>query len=943
MSNEAKLAMVEDMLKNDKAMYIEMAKKAMLDLPEDDPNWPEFTSLLGKDLFEQWQRVGLDNYLKEAISYTERAVAATPESDIDHRLERLANLASMLATQADQSGDLDTLDIAISKAKDVISLISKDHSMYNDMLRHLGNMFFRKYEQTGNLDAMQFAMLQLDEALSVTPRDHPSRGGMLSSHSAVLYRHYELEGNTDDLKAAISCATEAVARTAKDDPNYWGRFSNLGSMLAARYSRTGTLGDLEAAIENKIRVISSLNEGHYQHIELLNDLGAQLLDRYEHTKAVDDLESAIAKTEQALALTPAGHPLLPIIFNNLSNQLATQYEKTDHPGDLERAILFGKQAVTAIKEDHPNKAGILFNLGNCYLSRYRDKNDVNDLIHALVNFDGSVNTTSARPLFRVRSARKAFRIVQHVQEWEWAAKFAQKAIELLPSICGRQLNREDQQRGIIQAYGLAADACSVSLLAKNVEQALQQVEFGRGVILSNLIDSRSDVSMLDRDYPDLAAQFRELREMVFTPVAQPNSDLSLEGLARNRRDTTSRFEECLGQIRQSEGYEGFLLPPTVKELQRGASEGPIVIVNVTDISSDAIIVSKSSSKSIRLPEMNAEKSTFLAHDLRLWVALNEPCRSLDRELNKSHLETYKDRKDALLSWLWTSCVGPILDEVKCLPEMSVSVKTPRIWWIGTGVASSLPFHAAKNHAGDPHDDALHQVISSYTPTIKSLIHARSCASGLVDPQNEKRSVLLVAMPKTPGEKSLPGVIEEVSAVQQALGESFSIQTLQYPSVKDVVGAMKEADILHFACHGFSDYANPSESHLLLQGTASSGPCVERLTLQKISDEQASSKAQIAYLSACSTAEVKAKLYADEGLHIVSAFQAAGFGHVIGSLWAADDRTCVEVARYFYEYLSREKHGLVTSRAIAEGLREAILKIRQGRDAGQWAPFMHSGA
>ncbi len=47
-------------------------------------------------------------------------------------------------------------------------------------------------------------------------------------------------------------------------------------------------------------------------------------------------------------------------------------------------------------------------------------------------------------------------------------------------------------------------------------------------------------------------------------------------------------------------------------------------------------------------------------------------------------------------------------------------------------------------------------------------------------------------------------------------------------------------------------------------------------------------AQIAYLSACSTAENKAAWLSDEVIHLVSGFQVAGFPHVIGCLWPAGD-------------------------------------------------------
>ncbi|KAH7114141.1 hypothetical protein B0J13DRAFT_460385, partial [Dactylonectria estremocensis] len=58
-------------------------------------------------------------------------------------------------------------------------------------------------------------------------------------------------------------------------------------------------------------------------------------------------------------------------------------------------------------------------------------------------------------------------------------------------------------------------------------------------------------------------------------------------------------------------------------------------------------------------------------------------------------------------------------------------------------------------------------------------------------------------------------------------------------------------------------------------------------------------AQIAYLSACSTAENKAARLSDEVIHVVSGFQVAGFPHVVACLWPTGDSECVGVAKRFY--------------------------------------------
>ena len=49
---------------------------------------------------------------------------------------------------------------------------------------------------------------------------------------------------------------------------------------------------------------------------------------------------------------------------------------------------------------------------------------------------------------------------------------------------------------------------------------------------------------------------------------------------------------------------------------------------------------------------------------------------------------------------------------------------------------------------------------------------------------------------------------------------------------------------------------------------------------------------------------KAAQLSDKVLHVVSGLQVAGFEHVIGCLWPSDDKTCVAVAKLFYNELSQ---------------------------------------
>jgi CHAT domain-containing protein len=65
---------------------------------------------------------------------------------------------------------------------------------------------------------------------------------------------------------------------------------------------------------------------------------------------------------------------------------------------------------------------------------------------------------------------------------------------------------------------------------------------------------------------------------------------------------------------------------------------------------------------------------------------------------------------------------------------------------------------------------------------------------------------------------------------------------------------------------------------------------------------------LGYLSACSTGTNEADRLADEGIHLVNAFQLAGFRHVVGTLGEVSDKHCVDVARVLYETLRDDGHG-----------------------------------
>ena len=929
---------------------ISKAELALSTSPDNHPDRAAQLNNLGIRLSNRYKRTGNMHDLEAAISRAELAVSTTPEDHPD-RAEWLNNLGIILKDRYNRTGNMHDLEAAILKAEIAVSITPENHPNRATRLKDLGIMLSDRYKRTGNMHDLEAAISKAELAVSATPENHPNRARQLNNLLIMLSDRYNRTGKMHDLEAAISSADLATSTTPEDHPDRAEQLNGLGILLSDRYDRTGNMHDLEAA---RAELAVSITPGDHPHrAGWLNNLGIMLSDRYKQTGDMHDLEAAISRAELAVSASPEDHPDRAALLYNLGNTLADRHDRTGNMQELEAAISRAELAVSTTPEDHQDQARCLNSLGTMLSDRYKRLGNRNDLETALRSYIRSFDLSNAIPLTRVRSARYAIRILVSMQNWDQASLLAQAAIKLLPFICGRYLSRDDQQYAILQISGIAADACSLSLKVGNVHQALQQLEFGRGIILGYLMDSRSDLTQLQKDFPDLANKYDALRSKAYAHIEE-EQPVRRELLLKERREAATRLEDCLHQIRQEQGYKRFLLEPTIHELKQCANEGPIVIVNATDIQCDAIIISSAKIQTIALPEMSSDQSpsSFQQRLGRYRTIDDKKFKKFERDIEDDRGGDGYVKPDANadfehMSWLWSSCVEPILKEVKNIQPPD-SHELLRVWWIGTGIASSLPFHAAGQYIEDfensrVSENTLSQIIPSYTPTIKALSYARSSASRAAKINSSETSILVVTMPSTPEHKSLPGVEKEKLAIQEITTDICKVKALESPMAENVLNDMSGFDIVHFACHGWADPEDPSNSHLLLQKSGPSGPVVDKLTVSDISKNHTLGRTWIAYLSAGSTAGVEANDLADECLHIASALQMAGFAHVIGSLCPADDDICARLAESFYRSLmeSGTRH---SNRAVAEALRNAILDIRsESPDPRLWTPFIHSGA
>src|SRR3569833_2803183 len=85
---------------------------------------------------------------------------------------------------------------------------------------------------------------------------------------------------------------------------------------------------------------------------------------------------------------------------------------------------------------------------------------------------------------------------------------------------------------------------------------------------------------------------------------------------------------------------------------------------------------------------------------------------------------------------------------------------------------------------------------------------------------------------------------------------------------------------------------------------------------------------MAYLAACETGKVTRAKYRDESIHLISAYQLAGFRHVIGALREVDDLVSVTMATEMYRSMLQSAGGeAMTDAAVCRGQHAAATVLR----------------
>ena len=359
------------------------------------------------------------------------------------------------------------------------------------------------------------------------------------------------------------------------------------------------------------------------------------------------------------------------------------------------------------------------------------------------------------------------------------------------------------------------------------------------------------------------------------------------------------------------GPSRFLLPSLFPDFQRAASGGPVIIVNASEYSCDALIVLLDRDP-VHIPlQITQDRVRGLSTELHI-LSVRATKADVTKELA------------FFLRKLWDQIVSPIVDILQTFhPSQS------RIWWCPTAEFSVLPLHAAgpfrKGQQNLPH-----LYISSYTPTLTALIRARRR-----DPSNsatEQKRFIVIGQANAAGESELLSVGAELENIRQRIDglATFARIDGEESRISRVVEELGKNGWVHLACHGLPNRKQPFESAFALHDG--------HFTIQRIIGCDLKNP-EFAYLSACHTT-VGDKESPDEVIHLASAMQFVGFRSVIGTMWAVDDGETNKITTAFYKHMVDESGRLDHTRA-AFALNKTMKSVHVPLD--QRILYIHLGA
>jgi tetratricopeptide (TPR) repeat protein len=875
--------------------------------------------------------------LDESITVGRIAVAAIQPST-DGQPLILASLAGSLQQRGVRTSSPDDVEECIEIARRAVAIAPPSSPWYRTAGSILAAALRAKAQMTGDLSSLSEAVVLQRENADLVPKEYSERALHLLQLAATLLVRYEWQEDWDDLVAA-----EEAVRQAMDSSNAlvalqgWSVRANCwryrAGKLASNGDRTGAEHAANQGVDAARKSLSSSTSmaGGVHSAHLVVECNA-LAARYELTGTDAHRAEAITAYRHAVEGLGAGTDHGGLAMLNLASLLMREHEsRAVAEQDVAAAMRLLRQVLDAAERGARNwsEASVLMIRGQQLLRKLApDSFDSDDLE---VLYQQAIQARAIPPRRRAAVGTMAGIVLMESGDVAAAARILTDVARELPVVAWRGARRGSRESALqmFTQVGTHAAACHLAAAGAGPESAANAVEVleqGRALLWADMLELRRTDTELGESQPELAVRLRDLARVLDTSDDVLENGLDGSRAADQRMAAATAWDETVAKIR--ERTPGFLRPVRLADLLTDAAQGPVVVVNTSDLRCDALIATSSGVRCVPLPSLST--ADIRRHTTRYLSAF----ASLDQEddaedVGQSSSADPEHVLSEVLEWLWDAVAEPVLAALGIHGAPAAGQSWPRIWWCPTGLLSLLPLHAAGYHASPSGDGAppctvLDRAISSYTPTLGAL-------AGVSPADAEDGAMLFVGVPGSPGSPGLPGASYDRDYLAKLLGPRCTVLFAEDATVRAVSAALSSHRWVHFSCHGQQDLAAPSRAGLgLWDGT---------LTVAGLSAP--GHNGQFAFLAACQTATGGAAL-PDEAISLANAIHYAGYRHVVATLWAASDFAVAELTRMVYGDLASS--GRLRTARSAEAVHSAVRCLRDSERSrpSWWAPFIHIG-
>lgn len=515
-----------------------------------------------------------------------------------------------------------------------------------------------------HLDIMEQVVETYKQAIEICPPSHNIRRMLVTNHIASLGQYFEHSGRVSILDEGIALAHRLGPDAAMNIPYL---ACNVAEYMIMR-ARINDSKNARMLISRAIHLCQSrMRAEGYPHDDMerismdMHLISASRMQVQLGGDAILDIDTILHITLTGLSESHEPALRTACILTRTEALVARARNHDDTSSLVTAQLLLDEELSSALTAPTIFSVDLLAEKANVLIAQ-------SDLMSRISVVDRQNLLTSAWDCYLRAVTASVGRARERFQaSLKWAASAANRgnysealkayafAVNLLPQVVFRGEDVLGRIEALRQVSGLAASSVAMALRVEDVSASILFLEQTRGILW--LQTSRVQASDLDRVPPDLKERFI-------------NASLNLERSDKlkwaTQRAEAAELDSITVKIRELPGFERFLLPPCLQDLEQALnnSGGYAAVVVPNDDQCIVLLFGvPEGHRVVRLPDMDIGRIFSLGRD---FIFECSTTRASMRKMTQSHLKTSPNldiSNSTLLSELWTRLVRPVIMEL----------------------------------------------------------------------------------------------------------------------------------------------------------------------------------------------------------------------------------------------------------------------------------------